>query len=222
MTRRHAIDIAIDARTKKDTSSLLSVGPLPEGVKDLLRIVAEGEWLAPATEHVYRKYSAEEVRDASAAFLAGSLFQRTADPYRILGITPDATPEDLRENKRLLLKWLHPDRNPSPGARAYLGRVLEAAEAIETGRAKPAAQTADLPPRVVVRPRAKKTSRAKVDPVRSAAQQIIEALLRTARIALLAGLALVIGLMAWRYVMNEPIGVSLERYSRLALGMASW
>lgn len=220
MSRRQAIDIAIDSRLRKDQSSLLAVGPLPEGVKDLLRIVADGEWRAPSTEHVYRRHSAEEVRAASAAFLAAALFHRKADPWRVLGITPDASAEDLRENKRLLLKWLHPDRNPSPGARSYLGRVLEAAEAIEEGRARPAAP--DQPPPIVVPRRAKKTRRAKPDPVRGAVQQIVEAVARAGKVLLLTGLVLILGLVAWRYVMDEPIGVSLERYSKLALGMARW
>lgn len=220
MTRRHAIDIAIDARTRKGPASLLSVGPLPEGVKDLLRIVAEGEWRSPATEHAYREHSSEEVHAASAAFLAAALFHNKADPYRVLGITPEASHEDLRENKRLLLKWLHPDRNPSPGARAHLGRVLEAAEAIEDGRAR--ASTPELPPRIVVPARTKRPRRAKADPLKSAVQQIVEAVARTGKVVIVTALVTIIGLVAWRYVMNEPIGTTLERYTRLAVGMAQW
>jgi hypothetical protein len=221
MTRRHAIDLAIEARTRKTSSSLLSVGPLPDGVKDLLRIVADGEWCSPATEHAYRLHSAEYVRDASAAFLAGALFHRTADAYRVLGVGPDASSEDVRENKRLLLKWLHPDRNPSPGARSHLARVLEAAEAIEEGRARAAAPP-ELPPRIVVQPRAKKTRRAKPDPVKAAAHQLASAAVRAGKFIALTAFAALIALMSWRYVMDEPIGASLERYTRLAVGMAKW
>jgi hypothetical protein len=221
MTRRHAIDIAIDARTRKTSSSLLSVGPMPDGVKDLLRIVAEGEWRTPATEHVYRKHSTEDVRSASAAFLAGTLFHQQADPYRVLGVTPDATAEEVRENKRLLLKWLHPDRNPSPGARSYLARVLEAAQAIDEGRAVPAA-AAELPPRIVVTPRAKKTRRAKPDPMKDAAQQLASAAVRAGKFMAVTVFVALVCLLCWRFVMNEPIGVSLERYTKLAVGMARW
>lgn len=222
MTRRHAIDIALDARTQKTSTSFLAVGPLPDGVKDLLRIVAEGEWRAPSTERAYRSHSPETVRAASAAFLAGTLFQHQSDPYRVLGLAPEASAEDVRENKRLLLKWLHPDRNPSPAARTYLARVLEAAEAIEDGKAKPASMTQGAPPRIVVPPRPKKTRRAKPDPVEAAAHQLASATARLIKLVALSAALVLIGLVAWRYVMNEPIGVSLERYSRLAFGMAQW
>lgn len=222
MTRRTAIDIAMDARVRKGSSSLLAVGPLPDGVKDLLRIVADGEWRAPSTERAYERYSAEEVRAASAAFLADALFHRQADPYRILGLDHDAAPDDVRENKRLLLKWLHPDRNPSPGARSHLARVLEAAEAIEDGKAKPAAAVVEMPPRIVVPPRLKQTRRAKPDPVKAAAHQLVSAAVRTGKFLGMSVVVTLFVLMSWRYVMDEPIGVSLERYSKLALGMAAW
>lgn len=220
MARRQAIDIAIDAREKKTSSSLLSVGPLPEGVKDLLRIVAEGEWRSTSTEHVYRTHDKEAIRAASSAFLAAALFHRKADPYRIMGLTPDATHDEIRENKRLLLKWLHPDRNPAPAAKSHLARVLEAAEAIEEGRAKPAAP--DLPPTIVVKPRAKRSRRAKPDPVRGAVFQIVEAAAHAGKVALVTAVIAIISLMAWRYLMNEPIGVSLERFTKLAAGIAQW
>ena len=42
MTRRLAIDIAMDARARGGTGLLLSVGPLPEGVKIHLDFGREG------------------------------------------------------------------------------------------------------------------------------------------------------------------------------------
>lgn len=221
MTRRMAIDIAMDARTDKGAGSLLSVGPLPDGVKDLLRIVADGEWRDHATAHVYARHSAAEVRAASAAFLAAALFERKADPYRTLGLTPDARPEDVRENKRLLLKWLHPDRNPDPRERAYLGRVIEAAEAIEEGRASISPEV--KPPPLVVRPRrAKPTKKPRTSAARQAATQLAEGALHMGKMLLVAAAITIIGLISWRYVMDEPIGTSIERYGRLAQGMIKW
>jgi hypothetical protein len=134
VSRRQAIDIALDALAKPEVTSFLSVGPLPEGLKVVLRIVAEGEWRDAATEHVYSKHSAETVRAASAAFLATVLFGRKTDPYRALGLPPGASLGEVREHKRLLLKWLHPDRNPEATEQAHLAKVIAAAEAIEGGR----------------------------------------------------------------------------------------
>ena len=222
MTRRLAIDIAMDARARGGTGLLLSVGPLPEGVKDLLRIVADGEWRDHATDHVYARHSAADVRAASAALLAATLFDRAADPYRTLGLTPDAKPEDVRENKRLLLKWLHPDRNPDPLERGYLGRVIEAAEAIEEGRAT-AARADVRPPPIVVRPsRAKITKKPRPSVARLAARQLAAGTLRLGKLLRVAAAVAVIGLVSGRYVMDEPIGASIERYGRLAQGMITW
>ena len=76
-----------------------------------------------------------------------SRFDKRSDPYRVLGLAQGASMEDVRENKRLLLKWLHPDRNPRPAEWAHLARVIEAAEAIESGSA-PDFQMGDAPIRL--------------------------------------------------------------------------
>ena len=221
MSRRQAIDLAMDARGK-GAASLVSVGPLPEGVKDLLRIVAEGEWRAPSTEHVYRNHSAQDIRAASAAFLAAALFNRADDPYRVLGVAREASAEEVRENKRLLLKWLHPDRNPSTAAKSHLARVLAAAEAIEDGRARQAAQAAVTPPRIVVTRRSKPKRRSKSNPAKQAAYQLVDSFGRVAKILMTAAAVTIVCLLAWRFIMNEPIGASIERYSRLTLGTMRW
>ena len=46
--------------------------------------------------------------------------------YRVLGATPEASPQDLRRNMALLMTWLHPDKNPS-GERAVLAARVTAA-----------------------------------------------------------------------------------------------
>lgn len=224
MSRRHAIDLAIEARTRQERASLLSVGPLPEGVKSLLRIVAEGEWRDHETEHAYRRHSPEEIRAASASFLAAVLFSARSDPYRVLGLAPEARPEDVRENKRLLLKWLHPDRNPAPQEREYLGRVIEAAEAIETGRATaaPGSRGGARPPTIVVPPRAKPTRKPREPRRRQAAARALEGSARALRFAILVAVAAVVVLAAWKFVMHEPIGATLARYARLVPGLATW
>lgn len=232
MSRREAIDIAIDALAKPGIASLLSVGPLPSGIKSVLRIVADGEWRSPQTEHVYRQHDAETVRAASAAFLATVLFDRASEPYRVLGLPKGAALDEVRENKRLLLKWLHPDRNPRAREQEFLSRVIAAAEAIETGKdsiapragAKPNPRN---PPAAQPQPKNKPSTR-RADAavprgaVKRALVQAVEGSWRAAKRTALAATMLVAGLAVWRYVMNEPIGASLTRYSKLALGMLTW
>lgn len=241
MARRKAIDIALDAAAKPGVASLMSVGPLPEGIKSLLRVVAEGEWRDASTEEAYRSHTPEQVRAASAAFLGSILFDRASDPYRVLGLSPGASLEDVRENKRLLLKWLHPDRNPRRQEQDYLARVIEAAEAIEEGRSalrpvKPATprgatHQAHTPARAAPRNASPKTARrassaTKPPPWRGEARHAVarglSGLVRLTRATALAAIVALVSLVAWRYAMHEPIGVSLARYSQQALAALPW
>jgi hypothetical protein len=227
----------MDALAKPEITAFLSVGPLPEGLKVLLRIVAEGEWRDGSTEHVYARSNAETVRAASATFLITVLFGRKTNPYRVLGLPPGAPLGEVREHKRLLLKWLHPDRNPEArDHQAYLARIIEAAETIEGGRSHNANDKAGQPssgPRAA-RPKSttgKKHAATKGDKrnsssVSRAARQALAGsmpgLLRTARVSALALTGLLSGLVIWRYLMDEPIGASIARYAELALGIAAW
>ena len=241
MPRRKAIDIALDTAGKPGVASLMSVGPLPDDIKSLLRVVAEGEWRDAATEAAYRSHTPEQVRAASANFLGSILFGRASDPYRVLGLSPGAPLEDVRENKRLLLKWLHPDRNPRPEVQDYLARVIEAAEAIEEGRsvlrphrdapppgARPQSyKPARAAPRYASPTTARKSSGAPKPPAwrgeaHYAVARGLSGLLRLTRAAAVAGVVALASLIAWRYAMHEPIGASLARYSKLALAAMPW
>ena len=240
MSRKQAIDIALDALANPAITSFLSVGPLPDGLKCLLRIVAEGEWRDASTEHAYKQHDAQTVRAASAAFLSEVLFARQTDPYRVLGLPPGVPLSDVRENKRLLLKWLHPDRNPENKEREHLTCVIEAAEAIESGRSHQFGKTSSQrspasfspsPTRQAVTGAGKARSKAprasQVLPsikraMRETASRSIRSLLSAARLAFTT-LAILLGLLiVWRYAMDESIGDSITRYSKLAAGLVAW
>lgn len=233
--RRSAIDIAMEALTKPEVAGLLSVGPLPNGIKVLLRIVADGEWRDETTDHVYRTHSAETVRAASAAFLSIVLFTRPSEPYRVLGLPADATGQDVRDNKRLLLKWLHPDRNPRRREQEYLATVVEAADAIESGHGQLPLRSATAPsgagkPKSAARGASAGRPlrrQATNDPARSTQWRrlivrSLETLGRgTRRLAYMLAV-LIAALVAWQYVMDEPIGASVERASRAAMAAIAW
>jgi hypothetical protein len=237
VSRRQAIDIAMDALAKPEIASFLAAGPLPKGTKVLLRIVADGEWRDAATAHVYKTHSPETVRSASAAFLAEVLFARQTDPYRALGLPAGAPLQDVREHKRLLLKWLHPDRNPDAREQGYLAKVLAAAEAIEGGRShefgSAAARLRTSPPPAAPakdgalkkRSTASRAKRGVGGLSRLARQAVLTSLPAVRRTAKASALALAIllgGLIIWRYLMDEPIGASLTRYVNLVLGIVAW
>lgn len=235
MSRRKAIDIAMEAQTNPGVTALLSVGPLPEDLKTLLRIVAEGQHRDGSTEQAYSLHGAEKVRSASASFLAAVLFGRKTDPYRALGLPPGASLGEVRENKRLLLKWLHPDRNPMAREQEYLSLVIEAAEAIEGGRVHAFSggprKSATTSPRQSSR--GAKTARAddprrrlnSIEVARVARRAVASSAAGLLRAAKLSGLTLAVllcSLIAWRLLMGEPIGASIERYSNLVVGLVSW
>ncbi len=236
MPRRHAIYIAMDARTKPAVMSFLSAGPLPDGLKCLLRIVADGEHRDATTAHVYKTYSPETVRAVSAAFLSEVLFAHQSDPYRVLGLSPGAPLAEVREHKRLLLKWLHPDRNPELREHEKLACVIRAAEAIERDHrhqfirpesarhlwpaAKAGVEGAGAEGLADVRsePTSQETAREAIQ----IASRVVFRFRRVAKLSLTYFTLMVSILIAWRFVMAEPFGASLTRYLKLTLGVFAW
>jgi hypothetical protein len=200
--RRHAIDIAVDALTMPAIMSFLSVGPLPVGLRCLLRIVAEGECRDATTAHVYK--------------------------------APGAPLAEVREHRRLLIKWLHPDRNPEAIEHEKLARVIEAAEAIERGdqfgqatsacHSRPAttAKAGFVGENRLADARTEPAFRATAQAARQIASRVVSGFGRAAKRSVAYTALLVSILIAWRYVMEEPFGTSLTRYSKLALGVFAW
>jgi hypothetical protein len=79
---------------------------LPPGVGVLLKLAGGSDpdpaWLALAP--------ADELRAAALFFIEQVLFRRDASHYRVLGLATDATPEQIKEHHRLLMRVFHPDR----------------------------------------------------------------------------------------------------------------
>lgn len=80
--------------------------PLPAGVGTLLKLAGGSEpdpaWLALAP--------ADELKAAALFFIEQVLFRRDASHYQVLGLTPGATLEQVKEHHRLLMRVFHPDR----------------------------------------------------------------------------------------------------------------
>ncbi|MEZ5574093.1 MAG: J domain-containing protein [Candidatus Competibacteraceae bacterium] len=53
---------------------------------------------------------ADELRDAARFLVQQLCFARGASHYRVLGLEPDATVEQIKEHHRLLIRLFHPDR----------------------------------------------------------------------------------------------------------------
>ncbi|MDG4555017.1 MAG: DnaJ domain-containing protein [Candidatus Competibacter sp.] len=83
--------------------------PLPRDMNRLLWLAnGSSEMLESATRQTGTK--ADELRDAARFLVQQLCFARGASHYRVLGLEPDATAEQLKEHHRLLMRLFHPDR----------------------------------------------------------------------------------------------------------------
>jgi hypothetical protein len=80
--------------------------PLPSGVGVLLKLAGgsepepEAAALAPP----------QELQAASLFFIEQVLFRHDSDHYRLLGVEPGASADQIKEHHRLLMRVFHPDR----------------------------------------------------------------------------------------------------------------
>ncbi|GAB3002450.1 hypothetical protein GCM10010960_05410 [Arenimonas maotaiensis] len=98
-----------------ETLFALRAARLPEGMTALIRLAS-----ADGAE-----------ADTAGAYLQAVCLYAGSPPWRCLGLAPGADPALAKEHHRLLIKWLHPDRNPE--ARVLAERVNAAWQALKAG-----------------------------------------------------------------------------------------
>ena len=130
MNKRGAIELALDIYRHPSKVGAVRRAALPMDVLKLVRIVAGGDDEI-AAQNLTDQKSPAEMRDAAVFFIQQIMFQSGNAPHRILGLSEDASPQQIKDHKRLLLKWLHPDRNQSKWEGVYFQRVLQAAQSVE-------------------------------------------------------------------------------------------
>ena len=82
---------------------------LPEGIDRLLWL-ANGSPEALETGIHQTGAKPQELRDAARFCIQQWCLVRGADPHRVLGVKPGASPEQVKEHYRLLMRLFHPDR----------------------------------------------------------------------------------------------------------------
>jgi hypothetical protein len=131
MSDKMALRVAIDLLHGPSQVRLVRSEPLPRGVPVLLRIAA-GDDAAEREAADLTVRSRDVVRRAAEFFIEQILFAPDTDSYRVLGSASQASASELRSNAALLLKWLHPDRDPHGERPIFVSRVTEAWNNLKT------------------------------------------------------------------------------------------
>ncbi len=97
----------------------------PTDITTLLRLVAMDS--TTIEQSVAQTGESEaQLLDAAEFFVLQVCFTPGIDSYRILGANRDDPIERIREHYRLLVRWLHPDRNSDAWQTVFLDRVNRA------------------------------------------------------------------------------------------------
>jgi hypothetical protein len=83
--------------------------PLPEG--HVVLKFALGRF-SPGWRRDLSKHDKDALVEAAQAFVRQVCLWERSTHYQVLGLAPGAPPDDVRENYRLLMALLHPDRQP--------------------------------------------------------------------------------------------------------------
>lgn len=140
---RPAIEIALDLKAMPRLARIVRRRPLPPQVTPLIRVAAGSRELAQGYAAQYG-FSEAYIREACVFFLLEAVLFTGADSHRSLGLQQNASPEEIKEHKRWLLMWLHPDRNDNRWEAALFQRVVRAAKAVVEPRS---AAVQNAPPR---------------------------------------------------------------------------
>lgn len=85
--------------------------PLPEGISTLMRLASSsGDLLNDVSQTL--AIEADVLHRYISDYLVAMCFYANAQPERILGLNNAKNIPLAKEHHRLLLKWLHPDKNP--------------------------------------------------------------------------------------------------------------
>ena len=128
-----ALDEALLLKQNPDRLFFQQQLPLPDGVAQLIRIAIDPASVSLNAEQ-RRNLDDAELQGAAAAYLKGVCLFPGSKSLRVLGLNVIEDNTTLLEHRRLLLKWLHPDRNPEN--RHLAERVNRAWSQIKLGTAE--------------------------------------------------------------------------------------
>ena len=127
-----ALAIAISLYRQPVLARKLVRSELPVGMALVLKIAAEGtELAAPLAGKL--GVTVEELHQACLLYLQTVVFHQHASDARLLALTEPIDPSELLAHKRMIFKWLHPDRNHNSWENKLSLRVKAAILRLERG-----------------------------------------------------------------------------------------
>ena len=126
-----AFEQAITFLSRTDLIAAARQQPLPAGVTEILKVSSgDNEALLAAQES--SRFSQEDVKHAAQFYVQQILFAPDSDHYRVLGVDPDDAETKIKLHYRLLVRWLHPDKNSSDWEAVFSDRINRAWHALRT------------------------------------------------------------------------------------------
>src|SRR5687768_7729483 len=110
MEGRRALEAALDLAQMPTFGAVMRRQPLPPDTLAVIRIAAGCEETCREAAIATGK-DPIAIKEACALYLQQVLFSSESDCYRVLGVSPSASKEEMRQHMHWLMRWLHPDRN---------------------------------------------------------------------------------------------------------------
>jgi hypothetical protein len=124
MSSLAAMDSALDAFRNPSRHRKERVAAFPEGMLLVIKAAAGDQPTINAVAEE-RRVPGGDVQEASRHYLLKLLLRPGAQGLQLLGLNVGAEPRTIKDHKRWLLKWLHPDRNPNDWERRLFLKVSE-------------------------------------------------------------------------------------------------
>lgn len=139
MVNGEALQLALALHSQPARAAELRARALPAGVTEVLRI-ASGNASSVASAAQLHGVAPDVLIDAARFYVEQQLLARECerDPWRVLGVSPAADPELIRDHRRLLVGLVHPDRGEDWAA-AFSDRVNRAWRELKSPEGRAAA-----------------------------------------------------------------------------------